>query len=87
MRDMARSALRDLNLDYDITLISGGKSRNCEIVMWDKRRDSYFTIRVRWDAGLSRERMADRITQQLISRLVALRTGDGSRFDERSPLP
>ncbi len=87
MRDMARSALRDLNLDYAITLISGGKNCDCEIIMWDKPRDSYFTIRVKWDAGLSRERMTERVTQQLTSRLAALRSGDGSRFDERRPLP
>ncbi len=85
MRDMARSALRALNLDYAITLISGGKSRDCEIVMWDKSRDSYFTIRVKRDAGFSREHMTEQVTQQLTSRLVALRSGDGSRFGERRP--
>ena len=87
MRDMARSALRDLNLDYAITLISSGKSRNYEIVMWDKPRDSYFTIRVKWDAGLSRQRMTELVTQQLTSRLATLGSADGSRFDERRPLP
>ena len=85
MRDMARSALRDLNLDYAITLISVGQSCNCEIVMWDKPRDSYFTIRVKWDVGLSGERMTERVTQQLTSRLAALRSGDLSRFGERKP--
>ncbi len=83
MRDMARSALCDLHLDYAITLISSGKSRNYEIVLWDKPRDSYFTIRVTWDAGLARQQMTERVTQQLTSRLA---TGDGSRFDERRPL-
>ena len=86
MRDMARSALRDLDLDYVVTLVSGGKSCNYEIVMWDKPRDSYFTIRVTWDAGLSRQRMTQRVTQQLTARLAALRSGDASRFDERRPL-
>lgn len=85
MRDMARSALRDLNLDYAITLVSIGESCDCEIVMWDKPRDSYFTIRVKSDAGLSRERLTERITQQLTSRLAALRSGDPSRFGERRP--
>ena len=86
MRDLARSVLRDLHLDYAITLISSGRSRNYEIVMWDKPRDSYFTIRVMWDAGLSRQGMTERVTQQLTSRLAALRSGDGSRFDERRPV-
>ncbi len=85
LRYMARSALRDLDLDYVVTLISGGRSRNYEIVMWDKPRDSYFTIHVKWDARLSRERMTQRVTQQLTSRLAALRAGDASRFDERRP--
>ena len=45
MRDVAQSALRALNLDYAITTISVGASRNYEIVMWDKPRNSYFSIR------------------------------------------
>jgi hypothetical protein len=77
----------DLNVDYAITLISGGKSRNYEIVMWDRPGDSDFTIRVTWDAGLSRQRMTERVTQRLASRLAALRSSDRSRFDERRPLP
>ena len=85
MRDMARSVRRDLHLDYAITRISTGKSRNYEIVMWDKPRDSDFTIRAKWDAGLSRQRMTERLTQQLRSRLVALRVRDASRFGERRP--
>ena len=85
MRQMAQSALRALNLDYAITLISVGGSRNCEIVMWDKPRDSYFTIRVKWNVGLSRERMTERVTQQLTSRLTALRSGGGGGFGEREP--
>ena len=33
MREIVHSALRALNLDYAITLISGGASRNYEVVM------------------------------------------------------
>ena len=44
MRDIARSALRELDLDYAITLVSSGASRTYEIVMWDKPRNSYFSI-------------------------------------------
>lgn len=46
MREIARAALRELDLDYAITLISGGASRNYEIVLWDKPGDSYFSIRL-----------------------------------------
>ena len=40
MREIARAALRELDLDYVITLVSGGASRNYEIVLWNKPRDS-----------------------------------------------
>ena len=71
MREVARSALSKLNLDYAITSISGGASRNYEIVMRDKPRNSYFSIRVRWETGLSREHMTERVVQQLTMRLAA----------------
>jgi hypothetical protein len=40
MREVARSALRTLNLDYAITKISGGPNKDYEIVMWDQPRNS-----------------------------------------------
>ena len=85
MRDIARSALRELDLDYAITLVSSGASRNYEIVMWDKPRNSYFSIRVHWEPGLSREQMTERVVQQLTGRLAAWRSGDVSDFGERRP--
>ncbi len=85
MRELAHSALRELNLDYAITLISGGASQNYEIVMWDKPRNSYFSIRVHWETGLSREHMTERIVQQLTRRLAAWRAGSASSFGERRP--
>ena len=36
MRDVALSALRQLDLDYAITSISGGAGQDYEIVMWDR---------------------------------------------------
>ena len=85
MREVARTALRKLDLDYAITLISCGASHNYEIVMFDKQRDSYFSIRVHWEIGLSREQRTEHVVQQLTARLVALRSGDVSSFGERSP--
>ncbi len=86
MREVARSALRELDLDYAITLVSSGASQNHEIVMWDKPRNSYFSIRVHWEPGLSREQMTERVVQQLAGRLAAWRSGDVSNFGERRPL-
>ncbi len=83
MREVAHSALRILNLDYDITLISGGASNDYEIVMWDKPRNSHFSIRVRWEPGLSREDMTDRVVQQLAERSAAWRLADVRGFAER----
>ena len=85
MRDAAHSALRELNLDYTITLIAGGARHNYEIVMWDKPRDSYFSIRVRWEPGLSRAHMTERVVQQLTRRLAARRAGHVDHFGERRP--
>ena len=51
--------------------------------MWDKPRNSHFSLRVHWETGLSRERMTERVVQQLTERLAAWRavralTGGGS---------
>ena len=86
MREIVRAALRELDLDYAITLVSGGASRNYEIVMWDKSRDSYFSIRLNWVHGLSHENLTDKIKEQLTGRLAALRYGgDISGFGECRP--
>ena len=85
MREIARGVLLELDLDYAITLVSCGASRNYEIVMWDKPRDSYFSIRLNWD-GLSRANMTDQIKAQLRGRLAALRHGGAiSGFGECKP--
>ncbi len=85
MRDIARSALRELDLDYAITLVSSGASRTYEIAMWDKPRNSYFSIRVHWEPGLSREQMTERVVQQLAGRLAAWRSGRCQHFGVRRP--
>ena len=50
--------------------------------MWDKPRNSYFSIRVHWQPGLSREQMTEHVVQQLTGRLAAWRSGDVSNFGE-----
>ncbi len=87
MKEVAHSALRKLELDYAINSISVGASHNYEIVMWDKPRNSHFSLRVHWETGLSRERMTERVVQQLTERLAAWRAGRVRSFGERRPRP
>ena len=71
MTRIVHAALRVLNLDYTIMLISVGAGKHYEIVMWDKPRNSYFLMRVRWDTGFSLEGMTRRVVQQLAERSTA----------------
>ena len=79
MRDVAHAVLRELDLDYRITLVSGGESGNYEIVMWDRPRNSYFSIRFRWTSEMSREVVAEVIRTQLRQRSAAHRLADDRR--------
>ena len=84
MREIVHAAFRALNLDYTVTSIAVGAGKNYEIVMWDKPRNSYFSIRVRWDTGLPREGMTRRVVQQLAERAAAWRIADvRDRLSER----
>ena len=85
MRDVALSALRQLDLDYAITSISGGAGQDYEIVMWDRPRNTYFSIRVPWETGLSREHTNECVVQQLTERLADWRTVPVRRFGEPRP--
>lgn len=85
MREAAQSALRQLDLDYAITSISGGAGQDCEIVMWDKPKNSYFSIRVPWESGRSHEQTIASLVQQLMERLADWRTVRPRRFGERKP--
>ena len=84
MRENATSAVRELGLDYAVTFVSGGASRNYEIVMWDKPHNTYFSIRLGWDPSTPREAIAGRIKQELRVRLDTFRSGRRP-FGERSP--
>ena len=83
MRKVAQSALRELNLDYAIKTISVGESHHYKIVMWDRTRNSSFSMWTHWEAGLSRQHMIERVVQQLARRLVARHAESVSSFDAR----
>ena len=80
---MALTALRELGLDYSITLISGGASRNYEIVMWDKPRNSYFSVRLNWRPEAPPSVVTSDIKTQLRKRLAALESGRTFPHDRR----
>ena len=76
IRNVAHWALHELDLDYAISSIVVGPSHHFEIVLWDRARNSHFSIRGRWDTGLSREHMTNRMVQQLRDRVSAWRLAD-----------
>ena len=85
MRQVALDVVEKLRLNYTITLISGGEAGRYEIVMWDRPRDSYFSIRLRWTEETSDEHVAQAIEGQLRQRLSALDSSADSDFGERRP--
>lgn len=72
MKQVALDVLTSLGLNYVVTLISLGESDRCEIVMWDRSRDSYFSIRVRSPATMSENYVAKEIEGLFRQRLTAL---------------
>ena len=76
----------DGRADYAISSIFVGPHQRYEIVLWDRPRNSYFSIRERWDIGVSREQMINRIVQQLRDRVAAWRVAD-VRYRVRKPRP
>jgi len=79
MRDIADTILPELGLDYRITLVSGGESGNYEIVMWDRPRNSYFSVRVTRTGEASHDDIADSIRVQLRQRIAAHSLSDDRR--------
>ena len=79
MRSVALAVLRELGLDYRITLVSGGESGNYEIVMWDRPRNSYFSVRFKWHTGMANEAVASLIRTELRERMAAHRLADDRR--------
>ncbi len=85
MRDIAQRVVRELGLDYLITMVSGGGSGNCEVVMWDRPRNSYFSIRVRRTLGKNGDQLAEDIREQLRQRITSHKLADDRRPVRRWP--
>ena len=86
MREIAEAVIQALHLDYMVTFVSGGASRNYEIVMWDRPHNTYFSIRLTWEPDTPRDTLAGRIEAQLRERLACYESG-GREFGERAPTP
>lgn len=71
MREVARRVVRELGLDYTITLVSVGENGHHEIVMCDRSHGSYFTLKLTWQSGGPVENLADLIRTQLNERLLS----------------
>ena len=77
MRDIAQRVLKELGLDYLITMVSGGGSGSYEVVMWDRPRNSYFSVRVQQTPEKSG--LADEIREQLRQRISSHKLSDDRR--------
>ena len=69
MTEVAGRVARELRLDYTVTLVSGGENGNYEIVMCDRLRGSYFTLKLTWEQDDPVENLADIIRTRLRERL------------------
>ena len=79
MREVAHRVVRELGLDYTVTLVSGGENGHYEIVMCDRPHGSYFTLKFTWDQNDPRRDLADIIRSQLHERLAS----NDSEMDRR----
>ena len=84
MRQIALDVLKHLELNYTITLISCGENAKYELVILDRPRNSYFSIRLRGGAARSAEHLAQEIEGQLRQRLTALDSGADSGCSEQT---
>ena len=83
MRELAVDVVHKLKLDYTITCISSGETR-WEIVMWDRPRDRYFTVRGKKGVGPLGEDAAEEIERQLTQRLGTLTSGGFGAFGQHA---
>ena len=81
MKELAQCVLSDLNLDYAVTLVSSGESGSCEIVMWDRPHDSYFSLKLRLPPDAPVETLETDIREQLEQRLAS-----GNHRTDRRPV-
>ena len=80
MKQLAQSVFNDLNLDYAVTLVSSGESGSCEIVMWDRPHDSYFSLKLRLPPDAPVETLEADIREQLEERVAS-----GNHQTDRRP--
>ena len=81
MKELTQCVLSDLNLDYVVTLVSSGESGSCEIVMWDRPHDSYFSLKLRLPPDAPVETLETDIREQLEQRLAS-----GNHRTDRRPI-
>ena len=79
IRDVANQVVAELGLDYGVTLVSAGESGNCEIVMWDRPRDCYFSMKLTWTPNAAVEDVAGVIRERLQQRLRSTGPGEDRR--------
>ena len=85
MKQVATDVVRRLGLNYVVTMVSQGESGNCEIVMWDKPLNSYFSVRLRRCAETSVGGLEQEIESQLRHRLAVLSSGALKGLADRRP--
>ena len=85
MKQIALDVLKHLKLNYTITMISCGENTNYELVMLDRPRNSYFSLRLSGDSATSADHCAREIEGQLRQRLTARDSGTDSGCSERTP--
>ena len=71
VKELAQRVLDELDLDYAVILVSGGEHGTYEIVMWDRPRDSYFSLRLTAPADDPAVTLSAEIRAQLERRLAS----------------
>ncbi len=69
MRQIVQAALRDLELDYKVTMIAGGEKRNYDVVFFDEQAGEYFSIHVSWPKNVTGDSVKEDVKDRLQERL------------------
>ena len=85
VKELAQRVLNELELDYAVTLVSGGESGNYEIAMWDRPHDTYFSLKLKWPRGTPADALAGDIRNQLEQRLASSNRPTDRRPNRRWP--
>jgi len=79
MKETARQVILELGRDYTVTLVSGGKSGNCKILMCDRLRGNCLTLKLRWEWTDP----VDNLAGTICSRLHEQRSLNSRELDRR----